>query len=73
VHRAPGIPHALWGGSSKQNSGDSRREIAESHLNVIARSVCDEAIQLPSSKQERKLDCFAPLAMTVLKRRSNQP
>jgi hypothetical protein len=48
VHRAPGIPHALWGGRYKYNSGAMRRGNAELSLNVIARSDSDEAIQLSS-------------------------
>jgi hypothetical protein len=40
VRRAPGIPHALvfLGERFKHGSGASRREIADSHLVVIARS-----------------------------------
>jgi hypothetical protein len=38
VRRAPGIPHALWGGWFMHNSGASRREIVEFCLDVIARS-----------------------------------
>jgi hypothetical protein len=40
VHWAPGIPHALCfqGGGIMHNSGASRREIAEMHLDVVARS-----------------------------------
>jgi hypothetical protein len=51
---------------SWQNSGASRRGNAELYLNVIARSTCDEAIQLPSLLKQRKLDCFVAslLAMT---------
>jgi hypothetical protein len=35
VRRAPGIPHALWGGWFMHNSGASRREIAESYLGLF--------------------------------------
>jgi hypothetical protein len=34
VHWAPGIPHALLGGTIMQASGVSRRENAPSHLNA---------------------------------------
>jgi hypothetical protein len=45
-------------------------EIAPRECGVIPQRHCeersDEAIQLPSSRQERKLDCFASLAMTIV-------
>ena len=45
-----------------QDSGASRRENAKVCQAVIARSACDEAIQL---SLRRKMDCFAALAMTM--------
>jgi hypothetical protein len=61
VRLAPGIPHALCfiGRKIFNDSGASRREIAEVRLDfatVIARGESDEAIQL---SLRRKMDCFA--------------
>jgi hypothetical protein len=43
------------------------RECFATSINVIARSPCDEAIQLSlfSFQETGKLDCFASLAMTL--------
>jgi hypothetical protein len=77
VHRAPGIPHALFGAEDKSNaSGASRREdevVSGTYQRHCERS---EAIHRAA---KRKMDCFVaefiigpaegrtrwPLAMTV--------
>jgi hypothetical protein len=52
---APGIPCALCirgQDVSSKPRAKTRGEIADSHLDVIAKSASDEAIQLPSFPQE---------------------
>jgi hypothetical protein len=66
VHRAPGIPCALFIEGAKelkeflQTSGARRREIAE-----VCPVIASEAKQ-SSSRRVEGLDCFAALAMTGL-------
>jgi hypothetical protein len=66
VQRAPGLPCALCtfeGGTTGQTSGNSGREIAKLCL-AVAAVIASEAKQ-SIEQQERKLDCFASLAMTA--------
>jgi hypothetical protein len=74
VRRAPGIPHALWGGWFSHDSGASRRETVESYLSVIARSDLSAVAQRAKAEATKQssfyfalpiMDCFAPLAMTM--------
>jgi hypothetical protein len=53
VHRAPGIPHALWAEDSCTTRAKSRRGNAVVCLNVIA-----SAAKQSSFLHGRKLDCF---------------
>ena len=64
AHRTPGIPCALGierAERTGQTSRARRGEIAKVCVAVIARS---EATKQSIVQQERKLDCFASLAMT---------
>jgi hypothetical protein len=67
------IRHSLlppFGGTTKRKtSGRSRRENADAHHHVIARSPCDEAIHL-ANRRRCDMDCFAALAMTLIGRRT---
>jgi hypothetical protein len=56
VHWASGVPHALQGGSIMYNSGKTRRENAESYLDVIARS---KATKQSTLSLRGEMDCFA--------------
>jgi hypothetical protein len=66
VQRAPGLPCALYFlGERYAYLGrlvPRERGVMLRTISVIARSACDEAIQFLRAA----LDCFAPLAMTVL-------
>jgi len=65
VQRAPGFPCALCSKRAKgktQTPGETRRGIAKVCPAVIA-----SAAKQSMAQQTRKLDCFAALAMTVLK------
>jgi hypothetical protein len=63
VHRAPGIPHALYRAEEFFNgSGAMRGEGAKVCFAVIARS---EATRQSILSLRRKMDCFASLAMTA--------
>jgi hypothetical protein len=65
VHWAPGIPHALLGGGLRMTRAKSRRGNAEVCPYVIARSTCDEAIQLSVALRQSWIASLT-LAMTVL-------
>src|ERR1700730_6190762 len=69
-HRAPAIPHALCfqGGKSMHTSGASRREIAKVCHTVIASAAKQSMLQ-----HKERVDCFAPLAMTIAERTRHTP